>query len=462
MREVDVAYFVELVARELDVACAVKEQARARHGLEVEVLPVQTARSHTARNLRARVLALPYAYRVKDPYTRRIVELFPGAKILNLAWEQVLYRAFEAEKSPSDAFTRDYVLHHAWSGRHRDRLVKAGVPDAHVLVNGNPAYGLYDPPYRHRCTPREELARRHGLDPDRRWCLFAENYGWAFNAPEKVERLVAQGMPRDTVAGLARFCESSLRTVIGWLAELARSHGFEVIVRPRPSTFVSDYARFVEGVTSAIPEHLRLIKDGPVRDWILASDVVTSSYSTSLIEAALAGKSAFMVMPEPLPEGLAGDWYHLLPQIARGEDFLAACRAGDASGSEPLARWARREFLANGDPIRGLAALLARIADPAFERPPLPPRAAYATRHHGWRALPHPGDGALHRPYRVAQQARYRLRRWRDGLGAREGGPFELAGREVPASIARWVDPLDLFDSRDVDRITREWQAVLA
>jgi hypothetical protein len=63
--------------------------------------------------------------------------------------------------------------------------------------------------------------------------------------------------------------------------------------------------------------------------------------------------------------------------------------------------------------------------------------------------------------YRPARYARYRLRRFRDGRAAPSAPAFELEYRDVPARKAEWLDPIDVFDARDVARITREWQSVL-
>ncbi len=267
MRDVDVVYVIEHVSRELDVACAVKLLAERRHGLSVEILPVQMADDYAARNLRPRALVLPFAYRVTDPGTQRFVREFPGIPVLNLAWEELIYKAYEEEKLPADAFTREYVLHHAWGDFHRDRLVRAGVPESHVFVNGQPAYVFYDEPYCRRYPTREDLAAKYQLDPRKRWILFSENYGWAFYPRERVEKLVENGMPRETVDELIGFCDASLRTVLPWFATLAGKYDFEVIVRPRPATLESDFLAVLREAVPEVPGNFHVIKQESVREW---------------------------------------------------------------------------------------------------------------------------------------------------------------------------------------------------
>ena len=51
---------------------------------------------------------------------------------------------------------------------------------------------------------------------------------------------------------------------------------------PRPVTPLADFRSAVQRVLTDIPEHLHIIKDESVREWIINSDVVVTSYSTSL------------------------------------------------------------------------------------------------------------------------------------------------------------------------------------
>ena len=62
MRHTDVLWIVEHVARELDVACAVRHLAAARHGLTVEVVPQTADLQRLARGLTASVVATPHFY----------------------------------------------------------------------------------------------------------------------------------------------------------------------------------------------------------------------------------------------------------------------------------------------------------------------------------------------------------------------------------------------------------------
>lgn len=149
--------------------------------------------------------------------------------------------------------------------------------------------------------------------------------------------------------------------LLTWCAQVARTPRLELIFRPRPIVAEEQMKTFAAAVPGIADSNIRFIKRHSVRDWILASDVVVSSYSTSLIEAALAGKPGFMVAPITLPPALACDWHKYALSVTSLDDFTSACREL-TEPSAALAAWARNEMLSRGDPIQGLAARIADLA----------------------------------------------------------------------------------------------------
>jgi surface carbohydrate biosynthesis protein len=463
VRDVDIVYLCEHIARELDVACAVKYLLESRHGLSVEVLPIQTAAEWATRNLWPKIVAVPYSYRVDEYYNRSFLRRWPGVVVFNLAWEQLLYDAFIEEKMPSDVFAKQYVFHHAWGEFHRERLSNYGVPPERIFVNGQPAYGLYLPPYRDRFPSRTELAKEHGLDPDRRWILFPENYGWGFYPQLRIDTLLRGGMPKETIDNLVNFCRDSVRISLRWCAKLARAHEVEIIVRPRPATLLTDFRQVMTDTIGEPPEGLHLLKEGSVREWILASDTVFSSYSTTLIEAAVAGKRPFMIAPIPLVEELSADWYEHVETVATEDYFLAAAMDPESAGiTGRLEHWAKATLLASGDPIDGIARILAGLADPGLERPEIPTRDHFPDRHRAWKVRAAPGEPVWTRLAAAGHRMRFGFRRtFRSVLGDNEDA-FILKEREVPEELKKWLDERDLFDATEVDRITGIWKEVLS
>jgi len=373
LRKVDVIWFIEHVARELDVACAVRWLAEQRYNLSIEILPYLGEADRVLREYSPYIVVIPYCYSACDPGLRNYLPQWRAPIYFNLAWEELFYKAYLGYKAPRDTFAQKNVIHHAWGNFYREYLLNHGVPEQHIFVNGHPAYKLYDQPYRNVFLTRADLAERCGLDMDRKWVFFPENYIWFFYAEARLQRIIHDGLDQDTVYLLRDFCRESLTNVLTWIAEVASDGSIEFILRPRPATRQLDFEQAVRQVIKQLPAHLHITKESSVREWILASDVVLSSFSTSLIEAAIAECPAYMVEPISLPEPLDADWHNYTTRIKTREEFLAACLGErNLSSCAALRTWARAELMGHGDPISNLADFLYRLCQPGLMRPPVP------------------------------------------------------------------------------------------
>ena len=374
MQEVDVVYLYEHAARELDVACAVKCIAEQHYGLQIRIVQWRHGGSgpQVLSQFRPHVVVLPFCYQ-EESHNLCLLE-WRKSVYFNLAWEQLFYEGNREAKTPRGAFVRNHVFHHAWGDFYVGFLQQRGVPKKHIFLNGNPGYTLYEEPYRQYFEQRGTLAIRHQLDSAKRWLFFPENYNWAFYSEATLNRFILDGQTPDQVFGMRDFCRLSLETVIKWCYEIA-SHGHvEIILRPRPATPIDEFRCVVQQMIPAITDRMHVIQNGSVREWIMASDCVVSSHSTSLIEAAVAGRSAYMLEPYPIPSSLHMEWHNLVPHIRTESEFLNLWRDGPGGGAHRLGHWARATMMAHGDAVWNVADYLARICRGEIEPPPVPSR----------------------------------------------------------------------------------------
>jgi surface carbohydrate biosynthesis protein len=358
---VDILLFVEHVARELDTACAVKHLVTTRHKLNIQLASMTWDLGATLNRYLPKVVALPYCYSISDLGTHRIIAAWPDAHYVNLAYEQLFAKINKAHKVPRDVFARNWVLHHAWGDFYGGFLVENGTDPRNIAVNGNPSYELYRPPYRDYFESRQDLGKRFGLDPRKRWVFVPENYGVAFMTERQI--LVRYGDSRMGDALEFRdFAANSFRQAARWWRDACEKNGIELILRPRPATPKNMMVEALER-DGPLPPNLHVTKDGTVREWILAGDVVVSSYSTTLIEASVACKPILMMAPIPFPEYLLADWNNLVPKVQTEDAFLdaVAARTDLSETYKPLQAWAHQSMLSRGDAIRGMADLLASV-----------------------------------------------------------------------------------------------------
>lgn len=381
MRKVDVVYLYEHAARELDIACAVAARLRKDYSIYAEIIHWPTGFPGAVRRIHPKLVILPFCYTEKS--YEALLAYWRDACFFNATWEQLFYSGNQKAKTPRGEFALNHVIHHAWSEFYADFLIRIGLPEKRIFRNGQPAYALYDPPYRLYFCSRSDLADRYHLDPARRWIFFPENYNWAFYSEATIKRFIASGQSPADVTAMREYCERSLDQVIWWLADVAQKGEFEVIMRPRPYTTVDEFRSVMEKVLSILPPHLHVIQQESVREWILASDLVFSSHSTSLIEAAVAGKPVFMLEPYPIPDALKVGWQELVLHIQTQSQFLAVCSGSQQTNDERLATWARSTLMSRGDSIANLADFIASLLGGNVEIPP-PPDPVVATPALRW------------------------------------------------------------------------------
>lgn len=371
MGQIDVLWYYEHVDREMDIACAVKALVEQTHDLHIEI--VQHPYGEMVANyqhLRPRLVLMPA---VQGSYIPYLLE-WPDAICVNLRWEQLFYKGIVANKILCGDLAINHVIHHAWSEFGRDDLKSQGVPENHIYVNGNPVYSLCQSPYSSYFASRAALAKRYQLDPAKKWLFFPENYKWAFFDDASISR---KKNPQ-AAAEMKAYCVTSLEQSLKWCADLAKQNGVEVIVRPRPFTPLQKFREFAGAIIPEMPDAVHITKDESVREWILASDVIISSYSTSLIEAAVAGKPAYIVEPCAIPPSLHMPWHDLVPRIKSGDDLKTACDGAHSGNvSERLETWARNTMMSRGDPLQNLADYIIKLSKGDLPHPLRPPRQSF-------------------------------------------------------------------------------------
>lgn len=373
MQDIDIVYLYEHATRELDVACAITSILQQQHGLRVEIIQWPHGFHRVAGRIHPRVVVVPFCYTERS-YPTCLME-WRKAAFFNLTWEQLFYKGNLKAKTPRGDFAVNHVIHHSWSDRYASFLREQGILEDHIFVNGQPAYTLYNEPYRQYFEQQADLAAQHGLDMTKTWVFFPENYNWAFYSEATLNRFIQDGQSPDDVFAMKDFCTRSFQEVIKWLCDLAGHDQIEVIVRPRPSTSLAEFRAAVQRIIPSIPERLRIIQDKSVREWIMASDIVLSSHSTSLIEAAVAGKLAHIVAPYPILASLHQEWHTFVPRISTRQELLdVALHRSESAADRRLEHWAHNTLMSRGDAIQNLAGYMARLCKGDIPAPSVPPR----------------------------------------------------------------------------------------
>jgi len=433
VKQPDIVVCIEHVAREFHLACAIRYLARARYGLAVQVLSLSQDLEAALANLRPHVVTVPFCRSRQDFGIETILERCPQARLVNLACEQLLNRGSRVFRLPADSLARREVTHVAAGDFFRQWLLQARVPPENVVTAGSLTCEMYRRPYRTLFeSRRDELARMHGLDSNRPWVFFPENFSAAFMSAAHRRFRQRRGFRARDLRAYIAYSQATFRQVAPWCVAAASLGTVELIVRPRPAIDADVFARNLQDAAGSLPrERLHLIKSGNVREWIHASQLVVSNYSSTLVEAAVAGKPAFLLSPVDLPESALMDWYCWAERLSDREAFLQVLlQADDVRPPTRLAQWADRNLLPHGDAIANVTALLADICQ-------------------GRRMAPCPTGQP--RWSRATQRFRKHLRR----------GERQLRDLLLPGRKSCFVHSSDRISPQAVEACTRQWEQIL-
>src|SRR4030043_721026 len=133
MEKIDAVWFVEHIARELDVACIVSYVLKEKFGYEIEILPYDIRNYlKIVKKYSPALVIIPYCYSENDSCLKNFLPYWNKSVFFNLSWEELYYKAYSEYKAPKGYFVQKEVIHHAWSQNFKNYLVKHGVPATHI------------------------------------------------------------------------------------------------------------------------------------------------------------------------------------------------------------------------------------------------------------------------------------------------------------------------------------------
>lgn len=360
MKDIDLLYFVEHRDREMDAAAAIAALLDKCFGRSVKVEPIGYGTYRSASKYIPKVVVTPFCPSVETVPLNVFWEIYgDDIHYANLGFEQLLANLFRYSHVPRDKFSKEVAYHCAWNNEYKDWLVENGVPPAHIPITGSPQHTFYLSKYKRLLASREEVAAEIGINAQRKWAFFPFNYGGAFYGEAVRTGMLRKGQPPEMLDAYIKFCRQSFDAVMSWLLRAAHEHRDTFfIIRPRPLEEREVYLERIRSIGS-IPPNIIVVKRRPIRDWIANSDIVFSSFSTTLLDALVAGKNAFSLLPYPLPEWLRNDWNDLIPAVRNSEEFTAIIANSSDIPQHPGRPYAERKYgIDQGDAISRVAILL--------------------------------------------------------------------------------------------------------
>ncbi len=242
---------------------------------------------------------------------------------VNLQEEQIAYSgdgfldSFKPQGRAKEAY------HFCWGQFAKDYMEEAGVAKNHVIEMPPLQFDLSKPKFSRLYKTREEIAEEYGIDPQKKWILFASDF---FEyATYYTEELLQQ---RVNEAGELRriiYKQEEINCSIlskWWDRLLSESDDYVMIYRPHPS----EYNRISQiGILEEKYESFKIIKDYSIKQWNHVIDIFTTWTSTSVMEAYYSGIPYFALSaPESLSNGSYISIFDEKQYITEYEDYRIA------------------------------------------------------------------------------------------------------------------------------------------
>jgi len=345
--------------RELEVVLGIARQLKHRHGLSVAVgstlydkitAPLRVVPTVVAFPTRTAMMSVFYA-----TYGDDVV-------YVNMNWEQMLSEFNMRYRRPRGAFVTETVKHCAWGSAFRQFLVENGVAERNVFITGRPINTILKRAATRAGELRERLGRQFNMDTRRRWLFFPMTCLHAFFSDYHVRSFVGAEIAEEMAFGRRAYVLSTLEEIFRWIAALTEgSERIEVIMRPHPAVSARQHEDLFIATVGRVPRHVHVIKDHTALEWLVASDLCYTNYSSLALDAWVVGKPAFLLEPEPFPDYLRYEWFDAFRRLNTREAFLESVDTGSDSrvGHDSLIE---RQFDFSKDGIDETARVLADLA----------------------------------------------------------------------------------------------------
>lgn len=308
-KNIDIVFFIEHKDREIQSIKLIAKKLNNEFGYKSIILST-VFHAHKLLSLKPKIIIFPYLLNQNDWPIRLAFKLYGNSvEYMTMNWEQLLFPVNQKYKKPQDNFVKNQVLHIAWDEDFKKFLTINSVKNQNIKITGNPAHEVLNLQKNNYDYWRKKFSDKYSLNINKKWIFFPMNYAWAFSSDIIIEGKIKRGYPQKEAWIYREYCRNSLNKFSNLLNQLSQIDNIEVILRPHPSIIEDDYINFFTNIGfNNLSKEIHIIKDFTIHEWIIASDIIGSSLSSSVWDAHLIGKKAFLFDPIEKPDFLKIPW----------------------------------------------------------------------------------------------------------------------------------------------------------
>lgn len=242
------------------------------------------------------VIFVPHLYCSKEVF-RTLARFGNTKEIINLQYEQVLSKKWEDLGHHTPTNLAMNYKHICWGSATERRLLGSGIKSENCVLTGALHMDLLDSSTEASHQAKFNLSSKFNLSPDKKWKLFLSSFTYAdiSKASLKQNEKVA-----NTELNYFKDIHTQSRDeLLLWFdAVLKKDPSSYLIYRPHPDE--ADLSKLTGLQTKY--KNFKVISFGAAKDWIQASELILSWYSTTVVESHFLKKPYVILRPIPLPD----------------------------------------------------------------------------------------------------------------------------------------------------------------
>lgn len=299
MQEVDFMMIYEHKVRELENMCLLKYELE-RRGYRVLIRHIEDEEALEAVKpiYHAKVVMTMACYQNAslEWHTKDFVSF---DKVIDMQWENIVY-----PKDERAGVFKNYtgigreVVRVSWGEANKKRLIEAAHMDPrNVKVVGHIGMDFLRDELKGYYRTKEDLFAEYQLPMDKKVLLFASPF-YADNLSEEYIAEMCQKHGEDWREYYG-FMMKSETAILQWMEQLCRERpDILVIYRPHPGHIGVHMSEVAKKCSN-----FKVISELSVKQWIIASDIVYTGNSSTIVEAFFAGRMCHLLFPYETTEG---------------------------------------------------------------------------------------------------------------------------------------------------------------
>lgn len=290
---IDFLILYEHKARELDSICLLKAALQQKgYSVVIEKTGYLNYAKYRKKANRPKVIL---TYSMYDDSSVAVQVLTVGSskvkKVVNLHWEEIIDDNETAIKAHTPQQNAAKATHICWGEGAFQRLKNAGVENA--VITGAMHIDFLRKEFAPMYLTREEICKNYHI-PEGKMLLYISSFN-TYDLTEKEISILEEKLGNSFVQFLKEADETKTTTIEWFKQLLADDHHLSIVYRPHPGENKDERLSELEK-----NNRFFVISDGTARQWILASDIITTWVSTAITEVYFANKKCLIIRPYPI------------------------------------------------------------------------------------------------------------------------------------------------------------------